>query len=306
MKNSTKIGIGIIILAVLFYSVGIQDIANVLKNFQPAFIPLILAVFIINLLIGAFNLRFLLQQENFNMPFASFSKYFFMNTAVGTLLPGKVGTFAIVFLLKKKGMSYGKGMSVLVIDKIITLAISGIIGVLGISIILKGAFSVEASILILLAIPLLLFLFFHSSARNFVRKYILREHAKIFTGFSATIKSYLKNHRSALAINATITVFRTFMGAVLAYLVFLSLGVNISIVTLWAIWGIEFVIALIPITLNGLGTRESAALYLFSILGINSAVVLAKYTINLLLLYGLTLLALYLFDTKKFMKEAQN
>ncbi|MBW2981147.1 flippase-like domain-containing protein [Candidatus Woesearchaeota archaeon] len=298
-----KVFIGIAILFLLFYAVGISDIVNVLSSMRVAHLPLIMFIYIFSIFIASLNLQYLLYQIKFRMNIWRFFKYFFMNTNIGWIMPGKIGTFALVFLLKKKGFGYGQGTAVLIIDKLVTLLVCSIIGIVGVFVFFGGNYAMEFCLIIILGFLASFFFLIADTGRSVIKKYFLRKYAKIFTGFSKTNVSFLKKHKGVLLINTLITIIKTFLGAFYAFLIFISLGVSVPVIVLWYIWGIEFIVSLIPITLNGLGTRESVGLYLYSLVGVAPAVVLGRYVISLAIRYSLMIISFMLFDFKSFMEE---
>jgi hypothetical protein len=68
----------------------------------------------------------------------------------------------------------------------------------------------------------------------------------------------------------------------ITYLVGLSLGINLSFIYFLAILPLATIVAQIPITINGLGTREAVLIGLFSFFGIGAAKVFSMSIITLI------------------------
>ena len=88
--------------------------------------------FLISLIIGAVNLKILLSPLSKNISFYKIFYYSVLSWAVGLFVPGKIGEFSFVPLLKNEGVRVGHGSAIFILDKLITLVVLSIFSLIGI------------------------------------------------------------------------------------------------------------------------------------------------------------------------------
>ena len=97
-------------------------------------------------------------------------------------------------------------------------------------------------------------------------------------------------------INFILTFIDIFGGSVILYFIFLNAGIKVSPFIIASISAAGKIISLIPITLSGLGVRESVIIYFYSILGISPVIIGSIYIVNIFVYYVLAgILVLFLF-----------
>jgi uncharacterized protein (TIRG00374 family) len=121
---------------------------------------------------------------------------------------------------------------------------------------------------------------------------IFKKHAHIVNDFSETFWRYIKNHRREVFANSLLTLARFGIIAFAAYFMFLSLHTRISPIWILLIGGIEVLTTIIPITINGLGIKQSVGVYLYTFIGVTPNITAARYVIGLLIQYGFGVLSL--------------
>ena len=292
-----KLVISIAILSFLILKAGPVNIYNSLiqiKSFAFFSIPLLFIL----LIIGTLNVKILfspIKQINFFKLF----RYMFVGWSLGLFTPGKIGEFSTAyFLLKKENIPLGKGVSVLLLDKIITLLTLFLLALLGFYLFLPKILFLSIFIILILFIIFIAIFFFTEVLRKLIKKYILRKHSEKFTGFSKTFVYFLKEKKSILLLNFIITFFKLFIGALTAKIVFLALGYNIPIVFLILIHSAVTISILIPISLNGIGITDAFYIFLLSYLSVNASIVIAHNLFMLITNYFIAFLSVLFLDNK--------
>jgi len=180
--------------------------------------------------------------------------------------------------LKKQSINLGLGTAVVLVDKIISFAYLAILSIIALSL-----FNIkEMSLLVIILISILIILALSISSlriRQIIRKYILRNYQSKFTGFSKLIFNYIKNGKRFLIANVLVTILVLLSRWLGSYFLFLSLGEKIPIIYIILVSSIVWISGLIPITISGLGVKQSVAIYLYGFLGISSVIVLANQTL---------------------------
>ena len=99
----------------------------------------------------------------------------------------------------------------------------------------------------------------------------------------------------AIIINFLVTIVKLFVLGVFYYFIFLSFGARLDYISVILIANIVMIISLIPISLSGLGIRESSAVFLYSLIGAPTEVTLATYILANVLNYFFAILAIIIY-----------
>ena len=276
--TTIKLLLGFFILFILFYKIGFGKIITTLENIDVFLLFISLIIYLIFFLVGSLNLKILLDGINRKINFLRLTKYYFLSWSIGLLAPGKVGDFSLIYFLKKEDIPIGEGTVIAIIDKIVTIIVLAIITILGFLIFpfFTGVDALKIAILFVGSL-LIIALFMTTPGRNFIKKYILRKFATKFTGFSKTFFYFLKKKKAVLSLNFLLTILRVIVTSLIYFVLFISLGQNINLFYVILINSIGTIIALIPITISGLGIREVTAVFLYSQVGINSEITATVY-----------------------------
>tara|TARA_Y100000034_G_scaffold126145_1_gene176936 strand:+ start:320 stop:1249 length:930 start_codon:yes stop_codon:yes gene_type:complete len=290
MKNKTlrivQISFGFILLFALFYTFGLSAIIDALLTTKPFYLLLATVFFLLTFLIGAFNIYVLLRSTPHKYSFLDILKSYLLSSSVASFFPGKLGEFSLLYYLKKDKVKLGTSSAIFFMDKIITLLVVLLLAFVAILSYYDLAIALKIGLIGLLVLILGTFLFLLKPTRNFITKYILRKHASSFKGFMPTITHCFKNHKFLLLANILITFLRWIIRTLLTYTLFLSLGFDIALAPIIFILALETLVALIPITINGLGTKHAVAVYAYQqILTVPGHITLTRLLLGHILRY---------------------
>lgn len=274
---------GPLILIVLFWKVGFLNITTVLTSTRPSYFIIAYLLFMISVFIAAVNVYLILTPFKKIAP-RTFLNYFFASRVTSLVLPGRLGEFSITYFLRREGINLGQGLAAVLIDKLTTLFCSAIIGLIALYTIFGGQHIVTLLFYFLAAIILFCFLL-SKKVRALIKKWILRQYAHNFTGFSATLFSYAKEHYYLIVLNIFITAVRLVVIAFSAYYMFLAVGAKIGLMTLILVGGLETLSTFIPLAINGLGIKQALGIYIFTQVGIAPQLTAARYVLGILIQY---------------------
>lgn len=293
--------VGLAILSYLLYIIGIKDILLAFTKLNYFFLPLIALIFALNFAIGTFNIKILTNPLKC-IDFFTLLKYYALSWSVGLFVPGKLGEFSIVYLLKKKGIGFGKGCALSIIDKVITLLTLFLVALFGVLLFFDFYVFLRVLMAFVLSFVILYFIIVSNLGRGLVKRYVLRSYAVHFKGFHKTIKDYFKNRKRTLILNFFLTLSKWFCVALIIYFLLLAFGISSSYPYVLLVSCVVTLFTLIPISISGLGIRESIAVYLFHLSGIGSPVVMGVYLIILVINYCIATLSITLLS-KEFVKR---
>jgi len=299
------IGIGLFIYLII--KLDIVKIFEEIKNLNLIYLPLIFMFIFIFLLIQPLKWFVIAKKQGIKIPFLYAFKINLISNFYGFVTPGKLGTVIRADYLKKKGTETGKGLSNFVIEKILDLC-SLFIFAIGFGLLFyKKILPPEYLylLLIIFGIMLVLFLIFCRKKNSKIilrfiyRKFVpkkLKEKSKIlFHSFYDNFPS-LSFLGLCLFVNLCVWVLNYFI----IYLIGLSLGIEVNFMLFLAIMAISTLVAQIPITINGFGTREITLIGLFGLFGIGAVKVFSMSLLSIMLISVLpSIISIYLVFKEK-------
>ena len=113
--------LGISILSILLYKIGIEPILTTVGGMNLYFLPIIALLYFANLFFGSLNITILMSHMKIRPKLHEIYSYYMLSWAVGLFIPGRVGEVSLVYLLKKKKVPLGEGFLIFVLDKFISV-----------------------------------------------------------------------------------------------------------------------------------------------------------------------------------------
>lgn len=289
-----RLAVGVGLLGLIFFKVGLIPIWDALRTAHLGYFALAFFLFLVSVLIAAVNI-FIMVRPFYAVPFSAMLNYFLISNRIASLfLPGRLGEYSITLLLKKgHHVPIGVSAAAVTIDKVITLIISCVIGVVGLFSFFGQSLALRAAGFALLFCAVIVFCFLPWS-RRFIRTRILGKYASHLSGFYTTFSSYWREHRAALLFNTVVTLIRVVVIALSAFFMFAAVGVFPSVLVIIAIGGVETISTILPVTFNGLGVKQSVGVYLYYLAGVDPALTAARYVLGFVINYGFALVSLLL------------
>ena len=287
----SRIFISIAILGILIYYVGIKQILETFVSMKKVFLIPILILHIISLLIGALNIKILIKKIKNKLSFRKILKYYLVSWSIGSIMPGKIGEFSILYMLKKENISYGQSLAITMIDKIITIIVLSITAAITI-IFLTEVKNFYKPIIFVVMIIIFLIALKAKIVRDIIKRIMPKKFADKFKKFNKTLNFFIKNHKKELTINFVLTIIKWIITGLGITLLFFSFGFKTNPIIITAISMSLTIISLIPITINGIGLRETAAVYLYSLLGAKPEVVISAYLVMTVINYVFAIIIL--------------
>jgi len=256
--------LGICILSILLYKIGIEPIFATVGQMNLYFLPIIALLYFVNLFFGSLNITILMSHMKTRPKLHEVYSYYMLSWAVGLFIPGRVGEVSLVYLLKKKKIPLGEGFLIFVLDKFISVFFLSIISAIGFFLFFDLGTAVWLLSLVVSILVVGGLLMFSAFGRKGIKKYVLRKYAKKFKGFSTLLRFFFKKKFHLILLNFVNTGFRWSISAVIYFFAFMSFGKSIPLWIILLITCITSVMSFVPITISGLGIRESVGVYLYS------------------------------------------
>ncbi|MGV8151958.1 MAG: lysylphosphatidylglycerol synthase transmembrane domain-containing protein [Candidatus Nanoarchaeia archaeon] len=281
--------IGIAIFVYIIYRLKIGNIYSEIKNADVFFILLSLVVLFFGMIMQTAKWHVIAKKQKINVSFKEAIRINFISNFYGFVTPSKLGGVVRAGYLKKDGESIGKGMSNFIIDRILDIASLFFIGIVAIAI-LGNKFNILPMgylIGIFFAIAILIYVFVDKErTKKILRVFYIKFFPKnIKEKTKATFESFYEDmpKKRHFPLFFIINVSCWIIFYLITYIIGVSLGINVEFLYFIAILPIVSVVSLLPITINGFGTREAALISLFSIFNIEAAKVFSMSILSLVI-----------------------
>ncbi len=185
---------------------------------------------------------------------------------LATVTPGRLGDLGLLYFLKGR-FSPGQLTAVLVVDKLITLLVNVVLALWGVGVF----FSWHQAFLLLLflSVPgfvLLYWLLFHCPQAVF-RWGLLANLIDKLEGLRSELRATCVD-LPALAVNLGLTVFRYLLAGLSLLLILSWFEVAAPYGKVILVQAMSQLVALLPVTVMGIGVQEGIHVYLFGLIGI--------------------------------------
>ncbi|VVB82175.1 Lysylphosphatidylglycerol synthase TM region [uncultured archaeon] len=284
--------IGIAIFVFLLIKLDVSKVIDEVLDMNLNFFIVALFLAIIVILMQTLKWFVIAKQQKINVPFLEAIKINLIGAFYGFITPAKVGNVIRASYLKKYSENnLGKGVGNFVLDKILDLCS------LGFSVVIASFFfgklvqiSYVFSILLLLSFVILLGVIMSENWSRIIVQII----NKIIGGFvPENLKNKIKEgfysfHEDKPKKRYLLLFFLINMSTwIILYLtmffVGLAIGIDVPFFYYLIILPVATLVAQIPITISGLGTREVTLIGLFGLLGVGATKVFSMALISLFL-----------------------
>lgn len=284
--------IGIAIFVYILLKLDIREIGREIAGAKLIFLILALGLVLISFVFQTIKWYVLARKQKINVPFGKAFKINLVAHFYGFITPSKLGTILRAEYLKKYTDNIGKGVSNFVLDKMLDISSLFFLAIV-FSFLFREKFSGLVSNYLLIIIALFLgFVFFCLIFMKKERtKYLLgfvyrkfvpeRMKEKVRLAFDSFYEDFPK--KRFLIYVFGINLINWVIIYLTTYAVGLSLGIDINFIYFLAILPISTLIAQLPITVNGLGTREAVMISLFGLFGVAGVKVFSMSLIGLIL-----------------------
>jgi len=283
----------IIGISIFIYLLIKLNIINILKEIEKVnwyYLSIALIFIFIFFITQTLKWFVIARKQKIEIPFKDAFKINLISNFYGFVTPSKIGSIMRIDYLKKYKGDTGKGLSNFVIDKVLDLSSLFILAI-GFGIIFYAnlistaywllIFSIFAIMITLslifykkeLSRPLLKFIY-----RIFIPKKFKEKSREIFYSFYQDMPSL-----GFLLLVFVLNLINWVLDYLLIYYVGLSLGISMKFIPFLVIMIISTLVAQIPITINGLGTRELTQISLFGLFGVEAVKVFSMSLLNIFL-----------------------
>lgn len=259
-----KAALTIILLVVLFWKINLTEVITILSSVNRIYLVISIALVPVLYLIRTIRWSILLRSIGMNKPMFVIFRVMMIGTFYGLITPGKVGELGRAYHLAEKKSAT---ISTILMEKIIDIMILVALNILTVIIFFNNYDAFKYSILIC-ALGILIF------TLAMTNKKLIFLFAKPFGTKEKDVNlctdSFLMllNDRSAIFKSTLLAVVYYLVNYVFAYFLLISLNINpLAVIAL----PIIILMGNVPITISGLGLRDSVSAVCFVLLGKSGA-----------------------------------
>lgn len=280
---------GLIIFLSLIFAIGPQNILNAFFEANPVLLLVAFLFFFPIIFIQAFKWGLLLRYHGINLPFFDLLKIFLIGSFFATVTPGKLGSFIRIPYLKKKCNKSLLDCSINVLTDrlmdVFSLFFIAAAGIVFFPFILQLNL-LSPVILFFVFLFMLFFLFLLKKNLSTVILLMYRFLPQKFRQKNTGIKpGLLKLGNWSFLKLLFLSVTAQFLVMLHAYIIAVAFGISIPLQIFISIMAFSSIIVLIPISIQGIGTREAVLIYFFSFFSVDPSKTIVFSVSTLVLLY---------------------
>ncbi len=307
-KHKFKL-LGLALFVFILMQVNLSELINTISNTS---LPLYMGSFLLSF--PAIWLRaqrwkmFAETSQKLPMTGLQAFRYYWIAVFWGAITPGKIGELLKIKYLKEMGVSWGESAAATIIDRLIDLACLVVLfyfGVLVLSNEMIATFSTIPFMIIGAIIAIAIVYLFRRRLFQLFEGFIKKVFKKISAGSIGEQMTKFTNSIRAISssmwlVTSLITLITWILYSLQLYLVSLALGIRLPVVDFSLIMYIVAFVTLIPVSVEGIGTRDAMLIYLLGQYGVirEEAIALSMLILGLMLFNTLVGAGFYYFGSK--------
>lgn len=277
IRHLFKVVVSIALFVVILTRVNMTELFDAVLSVNGTLFMIALAITGLGLLVSVYRWKMLLLSRNIDYPFLKLMYYHMVGSFYNLVFPSVLGGDVIrMLMLSKEIGSKSKSLSSIFVERFFGFFSLSVIALISLA---SGSYLIEnrnvtiSIVLIFLLFTTAFFLVFHKpTVGRFLALLDKVRLAKVkarFENFYDAFYSYKEDKRS-LAYCFVISMLYQIMGIVVVYMLGLSIGMGLDIRYYFMFIPLIWVIIMIPVSISGLGIREGAFVYFFSLVGVSN------------------------------------
>lgn len=289
--------LGIFIFVYIILATGPSKIFGSIKNINLGLFFLALLVIPPLVVLKAIKWQLIIKTYDVDYPLIKAIKAWIVGFAIGVITPGKVGDLSRSLYLKEdEGISLGRSLTTVVIDRLLDVSILVIWAIFGISVFMsRFAFSGQFLIVFLVAFVVLILSFFVFSREDLLRKILKPFYRALipekhqdslsnhFNEFYLGFKTIVKDRRKLMTA-VVLTVFIWFGSILQYYILVKALNLAVPFWFLMLIVPPTILVEILPISFSGVGTRDATLIFFLSFVAV-TAEAAVSLSLTILIIY---------------------
>lgn len=269
MKRAVALVLSLLIMAVIFARIDRAQFVSYLRQMDLTLLAVAIVFFIPQVGLSAYRWKEMVKEKVSLGCWEAIGLILTAN-ALNILLPSRVGDLSKAYFMKRAGqLELKRGMNIVIFEKYIDLAALGVVVLVGLFFAGRwdeaSGFGLLFASVVIGIFPLLYFFRVDHwlAAPWFEQKKILAK-IKYFLMDTQDYLFGLKGKPKKLCYLVALSVVLWFVHLLQFWVIFRALHSDVSIFHIFRLVPLAILVGLLPITIAGVGTRDSALLYFFS------------------------------------------
>lgn len=268
------IGITVILMLLVISSVGVEELIESVKQANPLYVGLAFVWAQILNLPGIFKVQGLLSAQGYRVPFFMLFKVYHVGVFFNHFLPSNVGGDVVrAYEIGKYTSDPATSLAAVFVERLtgfIVLAVFAVISLLSHLAVIQNAALTLALLSVVLGLIVLVWLALDTRLMHLLERILpksLHKYLAKFGKFQAALHRYKDQRRVMTMAFVWSLVFNT--GAIVySWLAAQAFHHPISFADMAGIMPLTMIVAIIPISFNGVGLQEWAYVLLFPLIGV--------------------------------------
>lgn len=282
--------IGLILFAYVLYKLDLQLLLSTIRKIDYWWLLSLPVIVFSSYLVQTIRLQFILRTRDIQLPFWRICRIQLIGLFYGTITPGKIGgMIKIGYLAKSSDKSVAKCSTSVFIERFLDLISLLFFGLGGSVVITSTYYQLKYQLGLLLILLLGMGLFFHGKKRtkilvSYIKKLLplspqLSERLEIaFEDFYGYIP---RKRETIIPFTLCLINWGFLYGG--AWIIARSLDIHIPYWQFALVYSLATIVGLLPITISGLGTRETALILLFGNYGLSPEEIVSISIVSVIL-----------------------
>ncbi len=278
-----KLVVTLFLLLALLYKLDVESFRQVISRVNPWFLFVAFFVTCASNVLVAFRWQALLRSRHYYLQLAALTRYYFVGIFSNFFLPTVIGgDITRGYYLRKSGVGWKEAIGSIMVERILgfaaTVALALVATLLGFNLVADMSIKIGVIVFGVGCFSALLFLYRRTAPLNF--RIPVAGKLKALTDLIQIAQDYKKTR--VLGYAFLISVASQLVGIASIYCIGLSLGSSTGFAYYLILLPITWLVSMVPISINGLGLREGAFVFLFVSVGMTKEMAFAISALSLL------------------------
>ena len=260
-----KISVSVCLVAYLLTLIDMPNLIARLSNIKGIFLILAFSLILLATVLKSLKWKLILESDGITLSYLFLLRTCYIGNFLSLFLPTSVGgDIYRVVTIKSGGQSLAKSTSSVLFDRF-----TGLFALISIALVSYIFLPGSRYHALLVALYISLVLAFIIGTSDWVLDRVKSFQSRVFFVLSsllASLNAYRKNTRTLLIV-AALAFLTQFLIVAITKVYCLSLGVDMPFAYLLVIVPLIYLTEMLPISINGIGVRESAFVFFFALLG---------------------------------------
>lgn len=267
-KRLIALAVSLLIMGIIFWRIDYSEFRGFLAQTDPVLFLIAVFFFVPQILVAAYRWKYMIR-EKITIRFRESVRLVLASNALNILIPSRVGDLSKAYFLKREGkLEIKRGMNIVIFEKYMDLASLGLVALTGILFEFEWS---QANLFGLGFSTAMIAIFFvlyfvridRALAHPFFESHKITRKIKHFLADTQEYLLELKRNPAALVWIIAVSIFLWFVHILQFYFIFQALRSPVTLFQVFRLVPLAILVGLVPLTIAGVGTRDSAMLYFF-------------------------------------------